>query len=177
MVLRCTLCGLIGVLSCVAQEGSRVYISHCMKCHSPTSAKHAPTPDELSQIQWQDILKTLETGAMQVQAQNLSTEERVAVARYVGRAGGAPALPPMTGFCAAGSHPVASKAMWNGWGVDNLNTRFQPAVAAGLTAAQVPALKVKWALGFPGFELRVKSPFRLAATSQANPSPNANSGP
>ncbi len=40
--------------------------------------------------------------------------------------------------------------MWDGWGVDNLNTRFQPAMAAGVTAAQVPALKLKWAFGFPG---------------------------
>jgi polyvinyl alcohol dehydrogenase (cytochrome) len=150
MMLRFALCGLVAVISCVAQEGSQVYISHCMQCHSPTSATHAPTPDELSQIPWQDILKTLETGAMQVQAQNLSPEERVAVARYVGKAGGAPTLPPMSGFCAAGVHPVATNAMWNGWGVDNLNTRFQPAAAAGLTAAQVPALKVKWAFGFPG---------------------------
>jgi polyvinyl alcohol dehydrogenase (cytochrome) len=150
MMLRFMLSGLLTAFSCVAQEGSQVYISHCMQCHSPTRATHAPTPDELAQTPWQDILKTLETGAMQVQAQNLSPEERVAVARYVGKAGGSPTLPPMSGFCEAGLHPVATKAMWNGWGVDNLNTRFQPAAAAGLTAAQVPALKLKWAFGFPG---------------------------
>jgi hypothetical protein len=39
-----------------------------MQCHSPTSESHAPMPDELSQISWQDILKTLETGAMQEKA-------------------------------------------------------------------------------------------------------------
>jgi polyvinyl alcohol dehydrogenase (cytochrome) len=150
MMLRLMLSGLLAAFSCGAQEGSQVYISHCMQCHSPTSATHAPTPDELGQMPWQNILKTLETGAMQVQAQNLSPEERIAVARYVGKAGGVPALPPMNGFCAAGVHPVATKAMWNGWGVDNFNTRFQPAAAAGLTAAQVPALKLKWAFGFPG---------------------------
>src|ERR1700731_5081102 len=115
MMLRFMLSGLLATFSCVGQEGSQVYISHCMQCHSPTSATHAPTPDDLAQISWQDILKTLETGAMQVQAQNLSPEERVAVARYVGKAGGAPTLPPMSGFCAAGVHPVATKAMWNGW--------------------------------------------------------------
>ena len=79
MMLRFTLCGLVAVISCVAQEGSQVYISHCMQCHSPTSATHAPTPDELAQTPWQEILKTLETGAMQVQAQSLSREERIAV--------------------------------------------------------------------------------------------------
>src|SRR5205823_8528183 len=38
---------------------------------------------------------------------------------------------------------------WNGWGVDVSNTRFQPAAQAGLSAADVPKLKLKWAFGFP----------------------------
>ena len=38
---------------------------------------------------------------------------------------------------------------WNGWGVGIANTRFQPADQAGLTAAQVPKLTLKWAFGFP----------------------------
>src|SRR5262245_32684222 len=42
----------------------------------------------------------------------------------------------------AGSH-------WNGWSPTPANTRFQPAEHAGLTAAQVPALKLKWAFAFP----------------------------
>jgi polyvinyl alcohol dehydrogenase (cytochrome) len=43
---------------------------------------------------------------------------------------------------------------WNGWGVDATNSRFQP--QPGLTAADVPKLKVKWAFGFPG-ETRTQS--------------------
>ncbi len=39
---------------------------------------------------------------------------------------------------------------WNGWGNGVANNRFQPAAAAGLTAATVPNLKLKWAFGFPG---------------------------
>jgi polyvinyl alcohol dehydrogenase (cytochrome) len=39
---------------------------------------------------------------------------------------------------------------WNGWGVDINNSRFQPAVMAGLTPEQVPRLQLKWAFGFPG---------------------------
>jgi polyvinyl alcohol dehydrogenase (cytochrome) len=39
---------------------------------------------------------------------------------------------------------------WNGWGVDSSNTRFQTEKTAGLTASQVPQLKLKWAFGFPG---------------------------
>ena len=39
--------------------------------------------------------------------------------------------------------------LWSGWGVDAGNSRFQPAPAAGLAAADVPKLKLKWAFGFP----------------------------
>ena len=38
---------------------------------------------------------------------------------------------------------------WNGWGVTNANTRLQPLAAAGMSAADLPRLKLKWAFGFP----------------------------
>ena len=38
---------------------------------------------------------------------------------------------------------------WNGWGAGVANTRFQSAEQAGLSAAQVPSLKLKWAFAFP----------------------------
>lgn len=40
-------------------------------------------------------------------------------------------------------------AFWNGWGVDETNGRFQPARHAGLPAARIPSLTLKWAFGFP----------------------------
>jgi polyvinyl alcohol dehydrogenase (cytochrome) len=52
----------------------------------------------------------------------------------------------------------AAAAGWNGWGNDNSNTRFQPATAARLTAADVPRLKVKWAFGFPKGETTSSQP-------------------
>ena len=45
---------------------------------------------------------------------------------------------------------LTSSPSWNGWGADAGNTRFQPAAAAQLSAADVPRLKLKWAFGFPG---------------------------
>src|SRR3954470_12806366 len=44
---------------------------------------------------------------------------------------------------------VNAGASWNGWSPDVTNKRFQPAEQGGLTAAQVPNLKLKWAFGFP----------------------------
>ncbi len=130
-----------------AQEGSQVFISHCMQCHDPNSESHAPLPEALHNLAWQDILKTLETGSMKAMGAQLNERDRTAVARYLGKAG-APVAPQMTGRCME-TRPKSSGPAWNGWGADERNTRFQPAKSAGLTAAQVPNLEVKWAFGFP----------------------------
>jgi polyvinyl alcohol dehydrogenase (cytochrome) len=60
------------------------------------------------------------------------------------------ANPPMT-------DPAQSPG-WNGWSHDLANTRFQPAAAARLTAADVPRLKLKWAFGFPHGETNNAQP-------------------
>jgi polyvinyl alcohol dehydrogenase (cytochrome) len=44
----------------------------------------------------------------------------------------------------------ASGSQWTGWGANTSNSRFQDAASAGLTAADVPRLQLKWAFGFPG---------------------------
>jgi polyvinyl alcohol dehydrogenase (cytochrome) len=58
---------------------------------------------------------------------------------------------PAAGQCAA-ARPLGNPlegAIWNGWGVDATNSRFQNAKAAGLQAQDIPRLKLKWAFGFP----------------------------
>jgi polyvinyl alcohol dehydrogenase (cytochrome) len=47
------------------------------------------------------------------------------------------------------TNPTAGNT-WNGWGAGVANTRSQTAAQAGLTTAQVPNLKLKWAFGLPG---------------------------
>lgn len=47
---------------------------------------------------------------------------------------------------------------WNGWGVTPSNARFQPAVAAGLSADSVGRLQLKWAFGFPGANMAFSQP-------------------
>ena len=44
---------------------------------------------------------------------------------------------------------VESAPRWTSWGGDYDNSRFQPAAMAGLTAADVPKLTLKWAIGLP----------------------------
>lgn len=45
---------------------------------------------------------------------------------------------------------VPASPRWTAWGIDLSNTRFQPRGMAGLGAADLPRLKLKWAFGFPG---------------------------
>jgi polyvinyl alcohol dehydrogenase (cytochrome) len=42
-----------------------------------------------------------------------------------------------------------SAPAWTGWGVNPANWRFQPAAEAGISAPDVPHLKLKWAFGVP----------------------------
>ncbi len=61
------------------------------------------------------------------------------------RAGGV----PEANGCAAPAAPVAlGSALWNGWGRDVENTRYQPEPA--LRASDVPKLALKWSYGFQG---------------------------
>ncbi|MBZ5574981.1 MAG: PQQ-binding-like beta-propeller repeat protein [Acidobacteriia bacterium] len=52
------------------------------------------------------------------------------------------------GRCATTKPFAPGAGDWNGWGVESTNSRFQP--QPGMTAADVPNLKLKWAFGFAG---------------------------
>lgn len=147
-MLRIAGLGFVVVALCSAQEGTRVFIGRCIQCHDQNSDTHAPLPEALAGMPWENILKSLETGVMKAQGAQLPPEDRIAVARYLGKVESS--VPPaMTGYCTAGAKPKATNSAWNGWGVDDENTRSQPTKAAGLTAGQLPSLKLKWAFGFP----------------------------
>jgi polyvinyl alcohol dehydrogenase (cytochrome) len=132
-----------------AIDGAAVFEKKCATCHRPDSGSKAPLPDGLRQMSRDSILAALETGKMKWEGRWLSKAQRQAVADYLG----SPALSAsvkMSGTCRANLDPPANAPIWNGWGVDAHNTRFQTFQAAGLTIEQVKNLKLKWAFGFPG---------------------------
>ena len=53
----------------------------------------------------------------------------------------------MSNRCAAKPFDGASGPMWNGWGRDLNNSRYQP--DPGFTADQISRMKLTWAFGFP----------------------------
>src|SRR5215472_12012693 len=143
----CGLC-LISLVSCAAfaQTAAELFQSKCAGCHSSPNSVGAPLPESLRQMSWQTILTALESGKMKAIGGRISAADREAVAKYIGTAG------PESAASSNRCLPTLGRSggpAWNQW-ADAANTRFQSAKAAGLTAASVPRLKLKWAFGFAG---------------------------
>lgn len=159
------LLGLSGAVHAVAQApaqrqrlgtefGIQAFERECSKCHGNPAVERAPTPAAIRQMPPERIYAAITTGVMQTQAANLNDEQKRRLAEYMGgRPLGSAAMgdaSQMPNRCAPQAMPDPSKGpSWNGWGDDVHNTRFQDAKGAGLTLAQIPNLKLKWAFGFP----------------------------
>ena len=139
-------------------NGETLYAANCARCHEAAmNLPMLPTRAALSQYTPERIETAMSGFAMQSQVAHLSHAERRAIAEYLsGRPVGSYRAPleviPANAYCTASaniSDPLAGHA-WNGWGTGLDNDRFQTAAAAGLTAEDVPRLKLKWAFGVPG---------------------------
>jgi polyvinyl alcohol dehydrogenase (cytochrome) len=142
--------------SAQTRDAAAIYKERCASCHEPgagADATRAPMRETLRSRTVAQISAALDPGgSMAGNAEGLSTAEKQAVAAFLAGAAPAAAADPSVGVCAAGGAlpDPASLPMWSGWGSDAANSRFQNAKAAGLTAADVPRLTLKWAFGFPG---------------------------
>lgn len=126
-----------------AQDGAAVYKRSCAQCHDAPAGR-VPPVSALRAMDASAISRSLESGPMRTQGAALTADERRAVVAYL-------AAPQQTSEAPAGflcqSTPALTSpaARWTSWGVNNANTRFQETPAAGITAADVPQLKLKWA--------------------------------
>ena len=135
-------------------DAAQEFAGHCSGCHGHAGVA-APDLPKLREMTPESVYAALNDGAMRVQAQGLSDEQKRSIVTFLG--GRAPGRPDaaearrMPNPCprSAPFHLVAD-ADWNGWGVDDSNARFQGGLATGLTAREVPGLKLAWAFGFPG---------------------------
>jgi polyvinyl alcohol dehydrogenase (cytochrome) len=134
-----------------APSGQAVYERRCASCHERPADGRTPGRDAIQNMTRTRILRTLNFGAMMTIAYNLRTDERQAVASFLGKPGGDPEPRPEA-FCANRSVALgtSSAPAWNGWSPSTDNARFAPASLARLTAADVGRLKLKWAFGFEG---------------------------
>jgi polyvinyl alcohol dehydrogenase (cytochrome) len=138
-----------------ATSGIAYFENYCGSCHnSPAAGSRAPDRAALSQRTPESILETITTGSMAINAEGLTPAQKRILAEQLALRplGSAEAgnIARMQNRCAPKPMSDPSKApRWSGWSAENGNTRFQDTANAGLTAAQVPSLKLKWAFGFP----------------------------
>ncbi|HXC32820.1 MAG TPA: PQQ-binding-like beta-propeller repeat protein [Verrucomicrobiae bacterium] len=139
-------------------KGAVIFEQKCATCHgNPASAKPAPDFLSLWKLSADDIYAAREK-APHASAASITDDDWKETAFYMGRrrvgiekiTDAKLMLNPCPGNSPLGD--INAKPMWNGWGNGVSNARFQNAKEAGLTAAQVPNLKLKWAFGFPGAE-------------------------
>jgi polyvinyl alcohol dehydrogenase (cytochrome) len=132
-----------------APDGAALFTKKCAGCHRPGSNMRAPEPEALRQMTRASIFAALKSGRMKWEAKFLSTADKTAIAEYLGAPDVATSA-QITGYCARDLDPPADPPGWAGWGGNSRNSRFQPALAAGLKRSEVKNLKFKWAFGFPG---------------------------
>lgn len=136
--------------------GRAIFADNCAMCHEGGVPK-APHREFLQTMAPDAILHALNDGVMQQQAAHLSPQQREQVAEYLTRTSLAtwkPAPPPVRCEGQAARFDMTRPPAQTGWGYDT--NRFTPAAAAGLAAADVPRLKLKWAFAFPS-ALRARS--------------------
>jgi polyvinyl alcohol dehydrogenase (cytochrome) len=134
-----------------AQDGAAIYKTRCAGCHD-TPTGRVPPSSALRTMPAATILQSLESGPMKIQAAGLSSSDLHALVTFLASPSTLdPAAPgPTAAFCHAqtkSSSNTLDPSQWKGWGADSANLRFEDSGAAGITVADVPKLKLKWAFG------------------------------
>ncbi len=141
----CLLVLTITILS--AQDGSAIYKERCSSCHDAPAAR-VPALSAIKAMSGEAIYRALTSGSMKTRAEGLTTPQIFTLIGYIAPTGGTQTPRPKFARTCKGSaafRPDADSPRWNGWSTSLTNSRFQDATAAGLAAADVPKLKLKWA--------------------------------
>ncbi len=142
-----------------APDAEQLYHTYCAQCHEG-QVKRAPIREVMSRLPANMVLHSLSVGKMRMQGWMRTIAERRALAEWITGKKIKDTDDTAAGFCtdAPGEFSIEEGApQWNGWGVDHTNSRFQSAEQAGISADQVPNLKVKWVFGLP-MDFRVSQP-------------------
>ena len=142
-----------------APDAEQLYKQYCQQCHEGQVAR-APHREVMSRLPANLVLHSLSVGKMRMQGWVRTIAERRALSEWITGKKIKETDETVGGFCedAPGEFSVADGApQWNGWGVDNTNSRFQSAENAGIPVDKVPQLKVKWVFGLP-MDFRASQP-------------------
>jgi polyvinyl alcohol dehydrogenase (cytochrome) len=137
--------------SAPVSAGEQLFRTRCAQCHEP-AVEHAPSRQQLALKSAAEEVQALTVGPMAPMAVGLSRVDVDNLAAYLSGGGaGAPAATPAQppdNSC-TGSGPILPTASdWASWGNQASGNRYQP--HPGMTAADVPRLKLKWAFAYSG---------------------------
>ena len=150
---------LAGILSAAEApiDAAALYGTRCGTCHDNSTSDRMPKRSEIASRTPEAVFNAMVSGAMLIQASGLSQDESRAIARYLTGKEFTVGSAAASGMCPTPASAFApSPSDWNGWGVDTDNSRYQP--KPGITATDVPKLKLKWAFGFPGDRVAYSQP-------------------
>jgi polyvinyl alcohol dehydrogenase (cytochrome) len=161
--LAALLCGGLSttVLAAQGAEDELVFNAQCALCHTATPQpagspnEKAPTRAQLREFPAEAVLTALTSGKMQLQGSLLNDAQKRLVSEYVtgkrltASSVGAVQVVNQCTFQRPMGDP-AKGASWNGHGNGPAATRFQDAKNGGITAKDLPRLKLKWAFGYNG---------------------------
>ncbi len=141
-------CAMEAPASEAADRGTpaQIYEARCAHCHDG-SVPRAPHLIKFQVLGSKAIHASLTQGSMRVHVADLDDSERQALADHLGGAA-APSTPVKR--CTGAMPASAQGPVANGWGLHPHNTRFLPTRIAGLTAEEVPKLKLRWAFAYSG---------------------------
>ena len=134
--------------SATPHAGEEVFVKSCAQCHLG-QVPRAPHKMFLQMMPADMIFAALDAGAMRSQAAETDQGTKARGGSYLG--GDKPALaaaaPKCSGRAALFDTRLAPAA--SGWGITADNHRYIDEQTAGLQAADLPRLELKWAFAFP----------------------------
>jgi polyvinyl alcohol dehydrogenase (cytochrome) len=138
------------------ENGLTYFQTKCMSCHRDNDSTKAPSARRIRQMTPEQIYAVVSKPGRPEHDQGLTDPQKRRLSEFMGgyrQIGSVEAGNPKNFPNACRSNPPLTDpyagAFWSGWGADIQNTRYQRAEAAGITKADVPNLKLKWAFGFP----------------------------
>lgn len=135
----------------VLKLGEQTYTTVCAACHTESNANLAPAKGLLSGMSPHAILAALNVGKMRVQAEQLSPEEREAVAQYLTNRKLIEVVIPESAYTAfeISEEDINAEFNYSGWGGNMEGTGFRSVAQAGITPENVSSLELQWSFAFP----------------------------
>lgn len=140
------------------RDGAALYQQHCASCHEGGVAK-APQLSLMQIMPPTSILRAMQGGVMQTQAEAMTDAEQRHLAEYLsGHSLTEAAMSSAAPQCSAAqsAFDFSARPDTAGWGVNLGNHRFYDRELAGMSASEIGQLELKWAFAFPG-ALRARS--------------------